>query len=335
MDLINKDGIWYGKQGNYWSYISQKEHSLFAQHLREESAYEVMKKYFPQHEEEFSSPGRMGGVASLNISKDDVILDAGCMWGAVTIPLARTGAKIFAIDQTEQSLLFLKRRKQDEGLTNLEIICADLNQQKLQEQFYTKVIVNDVLEWIPCIDDFEANSSENKHQKGKKHSASPYEMQKNFLKKMHDSLKEGGTLYLAIENRYNLSYFLGLPESHCNIRFFSILPRFAQDIVHSVLRGSKFRNWTYSKTGLRNLLKRAGFKNIKISYAFPGHRNPVIVLNNLNLKEFYQYFYHPYSSLLGDKLWFMKILIRGMEFIFYKTLKLMFFSPSFVIHAEK
>ena len=290
-----------------------------------------MKRFFPQHEDVIFSPKRVGGIATLDISADDVILDAGAMWGALSIPMARTGAKVFALDQTEESLLFLKRRKADEDLENLEIVCADLNKQDIQQKFFSKIVVNGVLEWVPYREDYEVNSKDNKSKKIKEESLdSPYIMQQNFLKKMHKSLREDGKLYLAIENRYDFMYFLGLPEPHCNIRFISFMPRFIQNIIHYIINGSEFRTWTYSRTELKKLIESAGFSDVKMHYGFPDYRIPELVLDDKNFKEFYRE-----NSPLGKKSLIKKIAIKSVELIVYKFLRLTYFSPSFIVHATK
>jgi len=330
LGLINKDGIWHGKEGNYWSNLSQEENLDYVQYLNQVDAFTVMKKYFPQHEEVIFSPKRAGGIATLNISEDDVILDAGAMWGALSIPLARTQAKVYAVDQTEESLLFLKRRKLDEDLNNLEIICADLNEQELPKRFFSKIIVNGVLEWVPYRENYEVNKASKKYKSKLIKLDSPYNLQQQFLKKLYDSMQDDGTLYLAIENRYDFLYFFGLPEPHCNIRFISFMPRFIQNIIHNLLKGSDFRNWTYSRNDLIKLIESAGFSDIKISYAFPDYRTPEIVLRDENFKEFYKANYP-----LGKKSLLKKIVIKFVELIIYKRLGFTFFSPSFIVHAKR
>jgi SAM-dependent methyltransferase len=328
--LVEKGGIWYGKKGNYWSNLSKDKNKNFVADLKENRAYDVMKKHFPQHEEVIYSCKRVGGIATLDITDNDIILDAGCMWGALSVPLARTGAKITALDQTKESLLFLKRRKEDESLDNLDIICADLKTQELPGDTYTKVIVNGVLEWVPHNSDVEVNSGNTKKVKNINYKSSPRQIQLDFLKKLIDSLKDNGTLYLAIENRYDFLYFVGLPEPHCNIRFISFMPRWIQDIMHKITKGSKFRNWTYSRRKLVELIEDAGFKNVKISYAFPDYRTPELIISDYGMKKHYRY-----NSPLGKSSFLKKVVIRSVEFFVYKLFRMTMFAPAFIVHAEK
>jgi len=328
--LTKKNGIWYGQKGNYWSNLDKNDNNSFVEDLKENSAYEVMKKHFPQHEDVIFSSKRVGGVSTLDISETDYILDAGCMWGALSIPLARTGAKVTAFDKTEESLLFLKRRREDENLENLDIVCADLKTQDIPDKTYTKVIVNGVLEWVPYNSDVEVNLVNRSKSKKIKYENTPYDMQLDFLIKLRKTLKDDGVLYLAIENRYDFLYFVGLPEPHCNIRFISFMPRFIQNIMHSFIRGGEFRNWTYSRTKLVKLIEKAGFNDVKVSYAFPDYRMPEFIVSDKGMKDVYRF-----NSPLGKNSLLKKIIIRGVELVVYKIFKLTYFSPAFIVHANK
>lgn len=252
-----RDGIWYGEKGLYWSNLSREDNQSYIRELPQLGAKATLRKYFPQHEEVIFSPKRMGGVATLDLRPEDRILDAGCMWGALTVPLAYTGAQVVGIDQTEESLKFLAQRKAEEGLENLTLINADLKKIALRAGSFDKIVLNGVLEWIPEVENVEVNqfttrrpglweSLRRLRQRPPGHQ-SPREEQVRFLKKIAGALKDDGVLYLAIENRYDIYYFLGQKEPHCGIRFFSFLPHGLQNLVSLLLRGREFRNWTYSE----------------------------------------------------------------------------------------
>ena len=46
-------------------------------------------------------------------------------------------------------------------------------------------------------------------------------MQIDFLKKVYQSLKVGGQLLLAIENKLSYSYILGRPDPHVNFKIYN------------------------------------------------------------------------------------------------------------------
>ncbi len=104
--LKEEEGIWYGPEGGYWSNLEKSKNAIYLKDLKNLGAKNTVRKYFPQHEEIIFSLKRLGGVATLDFLENEIILDAGCMWGALSIPLARTRATVVAVDQTKESLLF-------------------------------------------------------------------------------------------------------------------------------------------------------------------------------------------------------------------------------------
>ena len=161
---------------------------------------------------------------------------------------------------------------------------------------------------------------------------SPKQMQQKFLRKISKALKKSGTLYLAIENRYDFSYFLGLPDPHCGIRFISLMPRQLQNILSLMLRGRAFRNWTYSQRGLIKLLHSTGFSEFNFYYGFPDYRVPELVLSHNGMRLFRHWLPASRRSLSGRILSRLTRLIRKLVF---KRLRLTFFAPSFIVHAYK
>jgi SAM-dependent methyltransferase len=336
--LTEKEGIWYGPEGGYWSNLERSKSGVYLKDLEALGSMETMKKYFPQHGDVISLK-RMGGAATLDFAPGETVLDAGCMWGALSVPLARTRAQVIAVDQTRESMLFLAKRKQEEGLENLHLVCGDLKGIKFNEKVFDKVIVNGVLEWVPETETVEVGNfirRETPFLKNLKllfakrdRKDSPREEQRRFLGKIQRALKDDGTLYLAIENRYDVFYFFGVPEPHCGIRFISLLPRWAQDILSLLLRGRKFRMWTYSKKELADLLRASGFSKIRFHYAFPDYKEPEQVLTDEGMELF------RYCKSVGDKPFYKKAVLRLIEEVVFKRLKLTFFAPSFIVHAGK
>jgi SAM-dependent methyltransferase len=336
--LVEKEGIWYGPEGGYWSNLERDKSQVYLNDLKTLGSEATMKKYFPQHEDVLS-PKRAGGVATLDLAESDTILDAGCMWGALSMPLARTGATVVALDQTKESLVFLARRKEEEKAGNLHLVCADLKKTDFPDGAFDKIIVNGVLEWVPETTEVEVSKFVSKERSVRENISnlfskgsderSPREIQLEFLKKVNRALKDDGTLYLAIENRYDLLYFFGVPEPHCGIKFISLLPRRAQDLLSRLLRGRNFRSWTYSRRELKELLRSAGFNNITCYYGFPDYKEPEQVLTDEGMHLLRRY------KSLGDKPFLKKVILRFIEEFIYKRFKMTFLAPSFIVHAGK
>lgn len=328
--LSKKEGIWFGPAGGYWSNLNIKENEEYLKNLPLLGARKTVEKHFPEYSDVIFSPKRAGGLPLLDPKPGEVIADVGCMWGALTIPLVMAGCDVVAIDQTMDSLMLLKQRLMDDGLTNVEIVCSDLKKIRYRESSVDKFVVNGVLEWIP-----ETGTIELKKYYGKRLSkkddcpSKPGELQRDFLGNIYAGLKSGGKLYLAIENRFDIFYFFGLPDPHCKVRFITFLPRRMQDIISKAVLGRPYVNWTYSAPALKKLLKDAGFKDVRLHYSFPDYRFSEYILTDKGMG-----YYRP-SMFRRGKNFAVKVICYVIEYFFFKILKLKFFAPSFVIIAEK
>lgn len=328
--LEKRDGVWFGPDGGYWSNLDREENNDYLKDLARLGSRKTVETYFPEHFETIFSPKRAAGLLLLDPMPGETIVDTGCMWGALTIPLAHSGANVIAIDQTPESLALLKQRLIDERLENVELVCADIKRICYNPSSIDKLVVNGVLEWIP-----ESGAIELKKYYGKrvekkvKGGVSPYCMQMDFLNKIYDGLKPGGTLYLAIENRYDIFHFFGLPDAHCSIRFITFMPRSVQNIMSKIILGRPYVNWIYSERALKKMLRTAGFNNIDIFYTFPNYRLPEHVLTKNGMKFFKPHKYRKTKNILA------KIICYVIEDIFFRRLKSSVFSPSFIVLARK
>jgi hypothetical protein len=330
--LGRNNRIWIGPEGNYWSNLNIEENTKFLQDIDILGSKNSVKKYFPEHYDIIFSPKRAAGLALLDLRPGEIVVDAGCMWGALTIPLAKAGCNVIGIDQTCESLKLLEKRVSEEQLKNVELVCSDLNKISFYESTFDKAIINGVLEWIP-----QVNPVELKKYYGQKNiqnpnigkNPSPRQMQYDFLKKIFEGLKNGGALYLAIENRYDIFYFMSQPDPHCNIRLITFMPRWIQNLISNILLGRPYINWIYSSRQLEKLLNAAGFTNIEMMYAFPDYRSPEFILSKNGLNQ-----YHPIKYRM-TKNRLKKIVVYFTEELIFRRLKLKFFSPAFIVIARK
>jgi SAM-dependent methyltransferase len=94
----------------------------------------------------------------------------------------------------------------------------------------------------------------------------PQALQRQALGEVYQALKPGGCLYLALENRFSIKYFLGYKEPHIGLRFISLLPNFIAQIYSRMVLGREYRELTYSIGELRKLLETVGFEEIHFSF---------------------------------------------------------------------
>lgn len=207
---------------------------------------------------------------NIPIDKNFVILDTGAGMGRNTIPLARVAKKVVAFDASLLRMKFLKKRAEKEGLYNIDVYVADLFNLPFKKASFDLIVMNGVLEWVGKTDLFK----------------NPREAQIQSLKICKDLLKEGGYLYIGIENRFALAYLKGI--DHSGLRYTNYMPRWMANIYTKIRTGERYATYTYSKRGYEKLLKESGFQNTNFYLAYPGYNLPrtVIPYDSLNVLEY-------------------------------------------------
>lgn len=212
--------------------------------------------------------------------KDSKILDAGSMWGGITVPAAQFHSEVFAVDKTVETLGFLKIRAQQMGFNNIRVIAAELNALPFPDNYFDLVVLNGVLEWVAFDEELVLEKHWRKYGRGVKtgkrvkYSENPRIVQLKVLREIQRVIKPGGALYLAIENRIGYVYLAGYPDDHMNIPFICFLPRFIANMITKILLGCEYRTYVYTIPGYKSLLKQGGFGYIDFYGAFMHYINP-------------------------------------------------------------
>jgi hypothetical protein len=263
----------------YWSNLSKEENKIIVESLKHSSARDVLLRHQPWLEDIIYSPKRQAGLEMLQLQGDEVCIDYGCMWGALTVPLALRTKFVIGVDQTLESLQFLRARLRDEGVDNVALLRNDLRKMPVfpERARVDVAIVNGVLEWIPEDGDIELKAYYGKHQK-KAYAAHPEEQQRAFLHHIYQNLNEQGKLYLAIENRFDFKMFLGVKDPHSNTLFTSVLPRKVANWISLAKLGRPYINWTYSFEGIARLLRKTGFSKVDMYMSFPDYQFPESII---------------------------------------------------------
>lgn len=91
-------------------------------------------------------------VENLKVQPGMVVLDAGCGPGRVTIPLAKavgTQGKVVAVDIQAEMLARAEKKAKAENLTNIHYVQTGLGENKLDKNYFDRVVLVTVLGEIP------------------------------------------------------------------------------------------------------------------------------------------------------------------------------------------
>jgi SAM-dependent methyltransferase len=251
------------------------------------------------------------GFYFLDVTGNDVILDIGCGPGSLTIPLAKTCKKVYALDATLPRLRFLNIRLRNEGLNNVIPIHASAVSLPFRGTCFDYILMNGVFEYIGEWDDH----------------ADPKDMQENTLQTIQGLLKKGGHVFIAIENRYGFD-FVYKERDHSKLYMTSLLPRIAANWVTKTLNKKQYRIYTHSFNDYNMMLKRAGFRNIKFYYVWPDYRDPKYIFAEQDRNIFKYYLEH-----------FIKHATSKLEYSFFRMAYKLgierHFVSNFIIIGEK
>jgi len=228
-----------GREG-YWSNLSKEENDAFSSALASSGTKAAVRSVIPQFEEMIFSEKREAALELLDHRKPGVCIDYGCMWGVLSVGMAKRGHQVVSIDKTYHSLNFLRYRVDEDKLNNVHIIQDDIKEVEISN-LADYAIVNGVLEWIPILEEVDVNNYYSGGQSANTSTHSPKQMQREFLSKVNHSLKDGGKMLLAIENRHFYQYYMGRKDPHANLLFTTFLPRWLSNVVsrlyHSAILG--------------------------------------------------------------------------------------------------
>lgn len=278
-------------RARYWGNVGPEAMRSLVADAARDSWQAAMRRHLPpvvwSHVEE---PGRADGLFFLPMAPNAVALDAGCMWGGLSVPLARRYARLHGLDMTFESLEFLRLRAAQEALGNVELACGSLLDLPYRDGVFDVVFVNGVLEWVGLATDFVVERDYGKRRVTPAVDAGdPARLQQRALEEARRVLRPGGLLYLAIENRFAYKYFLGSPDDHSALRFTSLVPRAIADLYMRLRLRQQYRTYTYSAAGLRRLLRRSGFEVRELFACCDSYRDPqaVIPLDQPRMIDFY------------------------------------------------
>jgi SAM-dependent methyltransferase len=194
----------------------------------------------------------------IDLPAESKVLDLGAGTGTNAHALGMHYRDVIALEPVLERIEFMRHRFSQEALTNVKPLRSSLWVLPFAPDTFDLVAMNGVLEWVAT---------------GR--TEDPEELQKQALRNAFRLLRPDGYLYIGIENRYGLGYFVGYRDPHCGLPWVTILPR---ALAHWYARrkghAEGYRNYLYSSRGYRRLLESAGFNRIEVYLALPSYNHP-------------------------------------------------------------
>ncbi len=282
------------EQSRYWCNVPQTKMAEIVTYVETHGFQAALRDEIPAYlQGHFSLPGRADARFFLPLHRDSFIIDLGCMWGSLTLPLAEQCRHVLGVDQTLETLLLNYYRAKDLHQNNITFMGGDIRKLPVRSACADVAVMNGVLEWLGLETEYVVEQFWGKRatrEENRLGSKGPRELQREGLMEAFRVLKPGGTLYLAIENRFGLPYWLGSPDDHSGLKYNSLLPRGLADLYSRSAIRQSYRTYTYSARALRRLLGEAGFKELEFLTGFDTYGQPstIFALDNEFLRFYYE-----------------------------------------------
>lgn len=228
---------------------------------------------------------RKGLLAWYPFKKTDNVLEVGAGMGALTGLLCEKCSHVTAVELTQLRAETIYNRYINEN--NLDIYVGNIVNMNFEHKFDYITLIG-VLE-------YQGNYSD---------ESNPYVA---FLRELKRFLKPKGKILIAIENKFGIKYWCGVPEDHTGIIY---------DGINNYQQGGKAK--TFSKRELEEILNKASLSNNKFYYPMPDYKLPQVIMDDEYLSRQYMparvipyYLYYP-SLLASEKSLYNELLQNGV-----------------------
>lgn len=178
--------------------------------------------------------------------KDATVLELGCGCGGISRYLAETCNYVCSIEGSQRRASITALRCQE--LKNITIISDSIYNLPPDIGLFDVVTLIGVLEYARIFGGEYAESY--------------------LLEKARTFLKPNGVLIIAIENKFGLKYFAGVPEEHLGMSWVGIMDGYTPNGVV-----------TFSCKELEELLSQAGFSYFQQFIPLPDYKLPITILH--------------------------------------------------------
>ncbi len=219
------------------------------------------RKQFPEPYSFATDLSRANWIFLTDLKKNGIALDIGGGLGTVSEIMSHYCKKVYCIEPVDERIRFCKKRFEQEGIKNIQLIKGNALQLPFEDNTFDLVVMNGVLEWVGVYSEKD-----------------PREAQKRVLSDIMRILKPGGVLYVGIENRLSYTNFIGKFDPHVNLVFIALMPRFLANLYSKAFTGKKYKTYIYSHKGYKKLFRESGYSNIDIYNVLPDYNLPVYLI---------------------------------------------------------
>lgn len=208
-------------------------HSDYSKILLEDNRWEILYHL---------SPIRRNLLEWMDFSQYNSVLEVGGGCGAITGLLCENISRVTSVELSLRRAKILESRHS--MFDNLEVIVGDVLEIPFPKKSFDLITLIGVLEYSGAFSDVE----------------DPYN---RILSSLYELLSPGGSLIVAIENKFGLKYWAGAREDHTST-FFDGLENYPTD------KGVR----TFSKKELTELLEKSGLQVEQFLYPYPDYKIP-------------------------------------------------------------
>jgi SAM-dependent methyltransferase len=173
-------------------------------------------------------------------------LDLGCGFGSLALGLAKHFDSVVGVDPLWSRIAYASLRAREDGAA-ASFVRGSGFALPFRPGTFELVTMNGVLEWAGLFAD-----------------GAPRRLQLGVLREARRLLAPGGTLAVAIENRFAMETLAGMPDTHTGLRLAPALPRHVAALLSRAIRRRPFRTYLYDAAGYRRLLREAGFPSVRV-----------------------------------------------------------------------
>jgi len=268
------------------------------------------------------SPSRALITETLPFAGGDSVLDIGSGWGQLSRAIAKQVTQVVSLEESELRLRLNHAISAQEQLENITFVHGSVFSPAFVPKTFNYVVFCGVLEWLLGKDPSDR-----------------LERPRTALRIAYETLKPGGYILVAIENRLGLKYLLGERDDHVQLPYLNQLPLNEASKRYEAVTNNPLPARTYSRDELEQLLVDVGFTPDELFLAFPDYKLPQMLIPSTDmqaLKRAVEVIGLPpehegiagHPSYVVDELHYASRALGGRETIIDLP-------PSFVIVARK